>query len=282
MLTVVEVKNRQGLLLNLPLEDESSGLIIEKIEGLDPVEATLVSTSFAGLDGAQYQSARREPRNIKIKLEIVPDYITESVRDVRKRLYQFFMPKSKVDLRFRMSTGIGDGGIFDDLVVDIVGRVETCTSPMFEEEPFINISLMCFDPDFLDPELVVVEANSTSGQEEILVDYAGTVETGLLFTFLPTDVTGEITIYHRPPDGLLHSMEYRDTLLANDILKIGTSVGDKHVTRTRAGVDSPFLHVLSPYSPWLELQPGENYFRAYSEGVPIPYTISYTNKYGGL
>lgn len=282
MLTTVEVRNRQGLLLNLPLDDESSGLIIEKIEGLDPVEATLVSSSFAGLDGAQYQSARREPRNIKMKLEIVPDYIEESVRDVRKRLYKFFMPKSEVSLRFRMSTGIGDGGIFDDLVVDILGRVETSPSPMFEQEPYMDISMICFDPDFLDPNPVVIEGYSSDGPEEFLVDYEGTVESGLLLTFLPTEATGEITIYHRPPDGTLRSMEYADVLASGDILKISTSVGDKYVTRTRGGVDSPFLHALSPQSPWLELQPGENYFRIYSEGAPIPYNISYINKYGGL
>lgn len=282
MLTVVEVRNRQGTLLTLPLDDVSDGIIVESIDGLDPVQATLVSSSFAGLDGAQYQSSRREPRNIKIKLSLEPDYIDESVRDLRKHLYNFFMPKSQVDLRFRLSTGVSDGGVIDDLVVDISGRVETFEAPMFVQEPVADISLMCFDPDFVDLTPVVVEGGSVTGPEELLINYAGSVETGVLLTFLPTFNSDEITIYHRPPDGTLRTMEYGATLDASDILKISTIVGDKYVTRTRAGVDSYFLHALSPQSTWLELQPGPNYIRVYSEGASIPYNIRYTNKYGGL
>jgi hypothetical protein len=55
MLTGVEVRTIQDNLLALSLDDPSSGFIIEEIEGLDPVKASVVSSSFATMDGEQYQ-----------------------------------------------------------------------------------------------------------------------------------------------------------------------------------------------------------------------------------
>ena len=68
MLKRVEVVTPQGAVLDLPLGDISSSLQIESIEGLDPVKATIASSSFAQLDGAQYQSSRRETRDIKLRI----------------------------------------------------------------------------------------------------------------------------------------------------------------------------------------------------------------------
>src|SRR5687768_15048880 len=100
MLTRVDVTTRQGNLLSLLLEEISSGLVVEEIEGLDPVRAILVSSSYAGQDGEQYQSSKRERRDIKITLGIEPDETVEEVADVRRRIYAYFMPKSEVNLKF--------------------------------------------------------------------------------------------------------------------------------------------------------------------------------------
>jgi hypothetical protein len=125
VLVRVEVRTSQGTLLVLPLDDVSDGLALEEVEGLDPVKATLNSSSFAGEDGEQYHSARRESRNIKFKIGLEPDYVATSVRDLRKRLYAFFMPKTQVSLRFVMSDG---------LYVDILGRIETFDAPLFVQD----------------------------------------------------------------------------------------------------------------------------------------------------
>lgn len=101
MLERIEVISNQGALLNLPLEDLDHGFLLENVEGLDPVKATITSSSFAQLDGSQYQSSRREERNIKLTISLVPDFsANESVRDLRRRLYAYFMSKAAVDLRF--------------------------------------------------------------------------------------------------------------------------------------------------------------------------------------
>lgn len=282
MLTKIEVRTSQGALLSLPLDEVTSGFIVEDIEGLDPVNASLVSSSFAQMDGAQYHSSRRETRNIKLKLGLEPDYETNSsraIRILRQSLYPFFMPKSQVSLRFYIDTG---DGVLDDYYVDILGRVETFLSPPFTKEPAVDISLICFDPDFLDPNPVIYEGMSTAGLTEQILDYPGSVESGIILSIRPDRVLNEFTVYHRPPDSTLRILDFSNPLIAGDVIKINTSVGAKSVVRSRGGFDTSLLYALSPQANWLELQPGNNYIRVYAEGAAVPFSIEYTTKYGGL
>ena len=99
MLTAVEAFTPQGENLFLPLQDSSGGYVVQDIDGLDPVNAQIVSSKFARLEGEQYQSSYREKRNILISLGLEPDYgAALSVSQLRSRLYDFFMPKSPVRL----------------------------------------------------------------------------------------------------------------------------------------------------------------------------------------
>lgn len=273
MLTMVQVTNSQGSLLNLPLEDISGGLIVEEITGLDPVKATLVSSSFAGFDGSQYHSSRRENRNITMRLGLEPDYVTTSVQDLRRRVYSFFMPKTEVKLRFIMSDGF---------MVDIFGRVESCETAHFTQEPAVDISLLCFDPDFVDPTPVVVNGSTTSDTTETLISYIGSVETGIELVLNVDRTLTEFTFYHRPPDGTLRTLDFAAPLQAGDVLTINTVPGSKTVTLNRSGTNSSILYGVSPQSNWIELIPGDNYIRVYAEGAAIPYSITYANRYGGL
>ena len=276
MLQMVEVWTAQGSLLSLPLDDISDGIIVSSIDGLDPVKATLVSSSFARQDGEQYQSARREARNITVKLELEPDFITESVRDVRSRLYEFFMPKSMVTLRFHTSIGLD---------VEIQGVVESMETPMFTKDPEVDISIMCFDPDFKSLEPVVFNGVSTSSTLESVLPYSGTVETGFELTLNVNRTMSEFTLYHRPPDGTIRSMEFTAALVAGDVVTISTVSGAKGAILNRAGAAtavSSILYAISPQSNWIELSPGENRVRLYAEGAAVPFTIAYTTRYGGL
>jgi hypothetical protein len=273
LLTSVEIRTQQGELLTLPLDDISNGIVVEEIEGLDPVKAILVSSNFAHSDGEEFHTARRMPRNIKMRLGLEPDYVTENVRDIRKRLYNFFMPKSPTSLRFVLS---------DSSNVDIVGIVETFETALFTKEPVVDISMMCFDPDFYDPTPAVISGTTTDLTTETLVEYEGTVETGFLLTLSPDRSIDEFTVYLRPPDDTLRTLEFSYPLLAGDTLEISTRVGQKGAWLTRGGVRTSALYGVSPQSNWLEFQPGDNHIRVYAEGAGIPYEIEYTTKYGGL
>lgn len=273
MLTKVEVRNPAGTLLTLTLDDDSSGYIVDEIEGLDPVKATLVSSSFASLDGTQFQSAHRENRNVIIKINLRPDFITQSVRSLRRALYAYFMTKIEVSLRFYDS---------DDTVVNIMGRVESCDTPLFTKEPQVAVSVVCFDPDFQELDPIVESGSTVSTTTEFLIDYDGSVETGFLFELNLNRSLSDFTIYHRPPDGTLRQLNFSASLLSGDKLSISTVTGNKYINLLRGGTTSSLLYGMPTQSAWIELQPGANHLRVYAVGAAIPFDITYTVRHGGL
>ena len=273
MLTEVQATSVQGSLLQLPLGDTSNGIALEDVQGLDPVKATIVSSSFPNSTGEQYLAAKREARDVKLKLGLEPDYITEMPADVRARVYQFFMPRTFVGLKFVHSSG---------LEVDISGMVETCEAPPFTSEPLVDVSVRCFESDFVDltPNVLNKEtANSTFNFE---VDYIGSVETGLQFELLVNRDVDQFTMYNTMPDGTPRQLDFAWPMHAGDILRINNVPGEKSIKLVRSGTETSVLYGMSPQSSWIDLYPGTNKLRVYAEGAPIPYTLTYLNRYGGL
>lgn len=272
MLTKIEVTNTQGQTLVLPMYDPTEGIYIKEIDGLDPVKAILVSSSVSTVDGEQYQSARRGPRDLTVKLGMELGYGLD-IRGLRNRLYSFFMTKTNARLRFFIE-GIDP--------VDIYGRIEDFDSPLFTENPEAFIGLRCFEPDFFDPTPNVISANTVQNTTEIAVIYDGSVETGIELAMTLNRAQTSLDIFHRAPDGVTRSLEFEAPLLSADQLIISTVTGSKFARRIRAGAPASVLYGISPYSNWINLVPGTNYIRVVSDGAAIPYTITYTTKYGGL
>lgn len=274
MLYKVEARNNRGELLTLELEDTTDGLALEDIDGLDPTEATIVSSSYAGQDGSQYHSSKREDRQIVIKLGLVPDFVTTMPEDLRfNKIYRFFMPKSPVSLRFFLTGG---------LEVDISGRVKSCAAPPFSKDPEVNITIICFDGDFVDQTPVVVEGETTDEDEVQTIEYEGNVETGVKFVLNVDRTLTEFTIYHTPPDGTLRTTDVAVAMVNGDILEISSIPGEKGAWLTRTGTKTSVLYGVSAQSAWLELSQGDNDIRVYAEGAAVPYTMTYMTRYGGL
>lgn len=278
MLTLVEARSPQGSLLPMPMGDPSSGIYIEEIEGLDPVKATLVSSSFAGEDGEQYHSSRREARDVKLTLGLEPDYVTTTVRALRARLYNYFMSGMPVNLRFYDMDGN------DELVVGIDGRVESCEASQFTEEPQMIVGIRCFKPDFLELTETTVAGNTVSVNTDQTINYTGTVESGIIFTMTANRAVNDFTIYHTPPDGTTRTLYFSNPLANGDKLEISTVPGSKYARLTLSGQSSysSIIRGMSPQSNWIEFQPGPNLFRVQTGGAAVPWSLRYTNRHGGL
>lgn len=277
MLTKIEVRNRQGSLLVLPFEDVENGYIVTEIKGLDPVKATLVSASVAGQDGAQFYSSKREARDLSISLDLEAVYPDNTVRTLRQSLYNFFMPKTDVYLRFYEEVGS---------YVDIQGVIETFDSPLFTLEPEATITLQCFDPDFIDPNPFTVSGVTVSGSTMTMTPmlYLGSVEAGFVFTLKLDRNASSFSIVHETPSGETYTLDFAETLLAGDEITISTVSGSKGATLKRNNTLSSILYAVSPQSKWLELEAGvsPNQVRVSSGAAGIPWTIQYVNRYGGL
>lgn len=273
MLSKIDITNRRGNILSLEMEENDSGYQINRVDGLDPVKAVFVSTSYATSDGEHFQSAKRGARNIKIKLDLDPNFDPHTYETLRQTLYSYFMPKAQISLRLYLTSG---------LYLDIVGHTEEMSSPLFEQDPNVDISIMCFQPDFLDPRIITVEGDTVDDNTNITIDYPGTVETGTVLTLNLNRDLDEFTIYNMDESGKLYQMDFSGELLDNDILVVSSLRGSKGITLTRASVSSSYLYGRSAQSSWIEFGEGLNEFRVYAEGDPIPYELEYIVRYGGL
>lgn len=273
MLTQVDVTTAFGTLFSFPLYDISEGYTVKDIDGLDPVKATLVYSSFAGQDGSQFQSARRENRNLVLKLGYEPDYALTTVQALRSKLYKGFMPKSVVKLKFYEDTG---------LIVYINGRVESFDSPRFTKDPDGTISIICEVPDFDTLVTLTQSGMSTTGTTTTDFEYGGSVETGFLFTLNVDRVMSGFTLYNTDASNTQRVMPFVAPMEAGDILKISTVPGNKYALLNRLGVDESVMYGVSSGANWLNLFPGLNKIRVLASGAAVPWTIDYTTKYGGL
>lgn len=274
MITKIDITSTQGGFLSLPMNGVVTGFPVQEIDGLDPVKATLVSTTFTRQDGAQYQGGRREPRNLKFTLGIEPNWKTgETIRSLRQLLYSALMPKSSVMLEFTMADG---------LVVDIDGVVESFESAIFSKDPVVDVVILCFDPDFIEPAIVELDGNTVTDNTMTNFVYEGTVETGMLLELAVDRTITGFTVYHTGSDGVPRSMLVSADLVAGDLVSISTVSGNKYATLRRAGSDSSILYGVAPQADWFQIQPGDNALRVELAGTAIPYTVSYLNRYGGL
>lgn len=280
MLERIDVLSPQGDLLTLTLENPTGGLIVGPIDGLGPVKATLVSSGFAQLDGEYYQASRREKRNIRIHLELDPDYgLDISVFDLRRQLYKYFMTKYQTKLTFHMSEDTGM------VPVESIGRVESMEPDLFTKEPAVDVSIVCFDPDFKDPETTLID-NSSSPLTEVVHIYPGTISTGFQITVYGANYY-EFTIEVEDANGNIQTMAFSGTgptgyLLEDDDAKINTTPGEKKAIRIRTPFIDSLLYALLPNSQWPQLTPGENKIRVTSDNGTPQWSLEYNARYGGL
>lgn len=273
MLNKIEVTNSRGNVLTLPLEEDDGEYQIADIDGLTPVKATLVSSSYAGVDGEVFQSAKRPARNVKIKLDLDPDFAPKTYADLRRDLYPFFMPKSQISIRFFLDTG---------LFVDINGVVEDMSSPMFEEDPEVDISVMCYQPDFIDARMITVEGQTVADATNTEIEYPGTIESGTVLKLHVNRSVSGFTIYNLDEGGHLQQLDFTGALINGDELIVSSLRGSKGITLIRSSVSSSFLYGRSAQSSWIQFMEGLNQFRVYAVGDPIPYDLEYVVRYGGL
>lgn len=278
MLEQVEIVSENGSYLPLPLGDPSSGITVESIQGLEPVKATLSSSKYALKDGEYFHASRRGSRNILIGLGLDPRYGGGSVSALRRQLYSVLSPETKVDMTFSMA---------GEPPVVISGVVESLDTPMFTKTPMAMASIVCYDPDFVDPVEVL---NTGEGYPFSIawrpVEYDGSVPTGFrLELYMNALGTGEgFVVYVRHPNGDVQTLEFRAPLQGEDIIHISTVPGDKYVKLIRDGSESSILYGVSPQAQWGYFMPGSNEFGVQVTGdTQQSYYEFYHNKrYGGL
>lgn len=228
---------------------------------------------MAQVDGALPQNARRDIRNILIKLGLEPDYSSSTVQSLRSSLYDYFLPKANVQI-----------GVYLDDVLFVVtqGQVENFQNPMFTDDPEADISIVCYDPDLYAPTSSVLSANTTSGTDFQTITYPGTTDTGVVFALNVNRIMSSFALYNTTPDNETQVVQINGSFAPGDIVTITSVERQKAVTLTRSGSTSSVLFYRDTSSSWITLKKGDNHFRAFATGAAIPYTVTYTPKYGAI
>lgn len=282
LLTQLKAHNGRGDTIQLPLSD-AAPIFVRSIDGLGPVRATIASTTHATIDGAQFHNARREPRNIVLRLGLDPDLGQQSVFSVRSELYSFFMPKSEVRLEFVLYDRFSNDYISQYLTVETMARVETNEPTIFSKDPGVDISMICFDPAFVDPNPVTHVGNTVDDLTEFTIDYVGTVDTGICLTVSPSVALSDLAIYQIPEDDTLYSANFSPEAADGDTFEVCSEFGNKYVKHTPSGgTERHVLWQMLPQSQWIILRPGVNRLRVYSTTAGVPFELVYKNRYGGL
>ena len=142
--------------------------------------------------------------------------------------------------------------------------------------------MICLDSDFIDPTPVVVNGTTVASTTTQTIDYAGNIETGIVFQLNVNRAMAGFTLYNTLNDDTLRQLAFVYSLINGDVVTISTVPGDKYVRLTRAGNTTDIVYAMAPTSNWLQFFKGANKFRAYAPGAAVPFTITYTKRYGGL
>lgn len=305
-ITIINYRNETvGITLRSPA---SSGFFIESIEGLGPPKAQVNTTLNAG-DGAIFNTARAEPRNIVFTLGMYR-VGTLDIEDLRQKSYRMFPLKSQVRIEVQTT----------NRRLYATGYVESNEPDIFTSQQKSQISILCMDPFMYDAdeEFEILESTPTVPAFEfpfsdesspglefslandswkwLLVNNIGDQPVGAIFegtcgADTENYIVGEWSLdgttylgglYMQPLTAYLGTAHH----LEGDVITFSTVKGDKYATVLREGTTYDVFPALirSNNLRWFELQPGLNLFRFGSNtGLDqLSGKIYYKPKYEGV
>lgn len=301
MIKAVTVTNPKGESLRLELKrPELSGLIVQKIEGLGPVNATINTTEIATMDGAIYNSAKAQTRNIVLTLAMM---FSPTIEDSRLKTYKFFPIKKQI--RLDVET--------DRRTVYTYGYVESNEPEIFSDKETADISIICPSPYFYEGSGTVtsfygaeplfefpfsnesvneklIEISRLRLDSRAIINYKGDADTGAIISFRAKDVVRNISLYNTITGESMHiETDKIETITgqkygAGDDIIVSTIRGDRYVRLLRNGIYTNVISALQKNSDFFQLSNGDNIFAFTAEegDDSLVITFTYNNAYGGV
>ena len=208
-----------------------------------------------------------------MKLGFAPDYIATTVASLKSNLYNYLLPKAQIQIGFWI-----DG----TLSRITQGVVETFQNSAFSADPEVDVSIICFDPDFYETAPESVSGSTVSSTTTQTVSYAGTSDAGVILTLDVNATMSGFTIYNTRPDSQVQEFDVTASLLSGDVVIVTSIAGFKSIILDRSGLKTSLLYAVDPTSDWISLMKGSNLFRVHSSVTSVPYVLEYTAKYGAL
>lgn len=309
MIYSVTITNPKGEALELELtKPEKSGLIVKRIEGLGPPTATINGQELANTDGMIYTSSRASTRNIVFTLIMLArdkrsQHGRLSIEDSRHLTYRYFPLKKPITMTFKTDTR----------TVYTTGYVESNEPDVFSSEEEATISVICPDPYLYEErrgetifagvfpsfefpfsnESVsenLIEMGEIQIDTQAILDYEGTVDTGVLIKIHAYEQAENIRIFNIDTREwmLIDTDMIRkisgEHLKAGDDILISTVKNDRYCRLLRDGAYTNIIGCLSRDSDWFQISQGKNAFAFTADGGEenLSLTFTYANAYVGV
>jgi hypothetical protein len=216
-------------------------------------------------------------RNIVLTIGLHPDWAVQTIEELRQLLYNYFMPKLFVRLRFH-STNYP--------VVMINGYVESVEPNIFVKTPTMVVSIVCPSPDFVSTEVTTFTGITNDGTDYTDVEYVGSVPTGLMLEINQSvGNPGEDVIQVN----LLGEYEPQIFIARGNITpdirwEMNSVPGSKYVRSVSLslGTIMNYLNDISFDAVWPTLYPGRNRFSVITPVIDQDWELKYYARFGGL
>lgn len=301
MIKSVTVTNYLDESITLELaRPDLSGIIVRNIEGIGAGLADINLSDIATGDGALYNSARVNSRNIVFDLAFL---FQPTVEDVRQKTYKYFPIKKRVKLTFQTT----------NRTVYIYGYVESNEPDIFQEEESTSISILCPDPYFYSEAVHdtifsgveslfefpfsneslstnLIEISALRLEQEQTVHYTGDAEVGIVIYIHAIGNASGVKIYNAETrESMFINSAKLIALTGSDIkngddITISTIRGQKYATLLRSGVLTNILNCLEKGTDWFQLVKGDNIllYTATSGDVNLQFRVENRIMYEGV
>lgn len=255
---------------------------IRDIQGLGPVKADVSSTALATGRGEIYQGSSVGKRNIMLTLGLNPDWEVQDMAVLRQKLYSYFIPQQWCKLRF-FSSHLP--------VVEIEGICESVDPNLFSQDPELEISILCHNPDFIDADATLMDGILSDVLIQLPFVYTGQLSTGFEFTVKataprPTYNSGFTFIMQSPSIPQQFELSAPIIVDATQYLKLTTIRKMRRIQNIRVadGVATNLMSKMTLGSVWPEILPGNNELTIGINGAQTgqKFQFAYFNRYAGL
>lgn len=279
----LKIENRFGDILELT---HNKNYIVTSVEGLNPPKAKINLSDVPGMNGALFNSAKAETRNLV--LTVLPQ---SPVEKNRLTLYRFAQVAQWCKIYY--SNG--------SVEVQIEGYVETVNGSLFSKTQSLQISIICPQPYF-------------EGLREIRNDISSLISTfefpfaieaeGIEFSYIKHDILSTVVNVGDVPTGVIIEITTRGevvnpiiynnltgksiglnfTLANRDKIVIDTNSGSRSVKLISGNRETNIINLVRPNPEWFTLQPGENIFSYDAEvGADLMSIVfRHRTKFGGV
>lgn len=277
MIKSIKVVNYLNEELLMTLKDpEKSGFYVIGIDGLGPCKADINTTEMATNDGAEYNSARVNSRNIVLEMIFAE---IPSVEYYRQLTYKYFPLKRK--LKIIIET--------DNRVCETIGYVESNEPTIFSSREGTQISIICPDPNlysngiattvfsgvepafefpFSNESLTdkLIEFGRIRNTNQQNIKYTGDIDVGVKIIIDAIGTVKNLTIYNVTARQTMKILDEKmisvtgSSIKSGDNIVINTTKGDKYITLLRDGEETNILNCLDKRPDWFNISKGDNIF----------------------